>query len=127
MKHQVQMRWQDIDGLGHVNHAAVLNYFEEGRDAFLDSCGVGPADYVVGRCEVTFLKEIRLESRVVSVGCVVSRVGNSSFETREEIFNDKGELVVEANFGLVMWERETSGPRPINDEERAALTAEEEK
>lgn len=127
MKHQVQMRWQDIDGLGHVNHAAVLNYFEEGRDAFLDHCGVGPADYVVGRCEVTFLKEIKLESRMVSVGCAVSNVGNSSFQTREEIFNDEGELVVEASFGLVMWDREASGPRPITNDERAALTAEEEK
>lgn len=119
------MRWQDIDGLGHVNHAAVLNYFEEGRDAFLDSCGVGPADYVVGRCEVTFLKEIRLESRVVSVGCEVSEIGNSSFRTREEIFNDKDELVVEARFGLVMWDREASGPRPISDLERAAMSGEE--
>lgn len=119
------MRWHDIDGLGHVNHAAVLNYFEEGRDAFLDSCGVGPADYVVGSCEVKFLKEIKLESRVVLVGCAVSEIGNSSFRTREEIFNDSGDLLVEARFGLVMWDREASGPRPITEIERTALSGEE--
>ncbi|MCB0858430.1 MAG: acyl-CoA thioesterase [Solirubrobacterales bacterium] len=116
------MRWQDIDGLGHVNHAEVLNYFEEGRDAFLEKCGVGPADYVVGRCEVTFIKEIKLESKIVSVDCVVSEIGNSSFRTREEIFNDQGELLVEASFGLVMWDRETSGPRPISELERNAMS-----
>ena len=126
MRHQVQMRWQDIDGLGHVNHAAVLNYFEEGRDAFLDRCGVGPADYVVGRCEVTFLKEIPLESRMVTVACEVSEIGNSSFRTREEIFNENDELVVEASFGLVMWDRETSSARPISGPERVAMTGKEQ-
>lgn len=37
--HHVQVRWQDLDGLGHVNHAVVLTYLEEGRDAFLEACG----------------------------------------------------------------------------------------
>lgn len=119
------MRWQDIDGLGHVNHAAVLNYFEEGRDAFLEHCGVGPAEYVVGRCSVTFLREIKLDSKVVSVGCEVTGIGNTSFQTREEIFNDRGEKVAEADFGLVMWDSETSGPRPITDRERTAFSGEE--
>ena len=34
-EHAVQMRWRDLDGLGHVNHTVVLTYLEEGRDAFL--------------------------------------------------------------------------------------------
>ena len=34
--HRVQMRWRDLDGLGHVNHTVVLTYLEEGRDAFLE-------------------------------------------------------------------------------------------
>ena len=34
--HRVQMRWRDLDGLGHVNHTVVLTYLEEGRDVFLE-------------------------------------------------------------------------------------------
>ena len=34
--HRVQMRWRDLDGLGHVNHVVALTYLEEGRDAFLE-------------------------------------------------------------------------------------------
>ncbi len=52
--HRVQMRWRDLDGLGHVNHTVVLTYLEEGRDAFLAACGVRREEYVVGRCSVNF-------------------------------------------------------------------------
>ena len=41
--HEVQMRWQDLDELGHVNHNVVLTYLEEGRDAFLGARGIGRA------------------------------------------------------------------------------------
>ncbi|HRV59004.1 MAG: acyl-CoA thioesterase [Solirubrobacterales bacterium] len=121
MSFEVQTRWQDIDGLGHVNHAAVLNFFEEGRDAFLGKCGLGPVDYVVGRCSVTYLREIKPENRSVSVSCTVERIGRSSFQTSEQIFDGDGRLAVEASFGLVMWDQTKSSPRPITDEERSAM------
>ncbi len=54
IEHRVQMRWQDLDGLGHVNHAVVLTYLEEGRDAFLLEHGIRRDNYVVGRCTVNF-------------------------------------------------------------------------
>ena len=56
--HQVQMRWRDLDGLGHVNHMVVLTYLEEGRDAFLAGHGINRDEYVVGRCSVGFNREI---------------------------------------------------------------------
>lgn len=122
MTYRVQTRWQDFDGLGHVHHAAVLHYFEEGRDEFLRACGLGPADYVVGRCSVTYRKEIRPESRSVPVQCRVETIGRSSFQTLETILDPAGEVAVEASFGLVMWDTDTSAPRAITDEERAAMT-----
>jgi len=122
MSHEIQTRWQDIDGLGHVNHAAILNFFEEGRDFFLRSCGLGPTDYVVGRCSVTYRREIKPESRTVAVDCEVVQVGNSSFRTEEKIFGPDGELAAEGSFGLVMWDRATGRPRPVTETERNAMT-----
>ena len=52
--HEVQMRWRDLDALGHVNHPVVLTYLEEGRDAFLAERGISRDEYVVGRCTVCF-------------------------------------------------------------------------
>jgi len=119
--HRVQMRWRDLDGLGHVNHTVVLTYLEEGRDAFLESRGIDGADYVVGRCSVNFLGEIDPGSETVLVQCRVNELGRTSLSTTERILDGAGEVLVEAEFGLVLWDRVERLPRPITDEERAAL------
>jgi acyl-CoA thioesterase FadM len=41
--------------------------------------------------------------------------------TNERILDDRGEVVVEAEFALVLWDPEQRGSRPITDEERASL------
>jgi acyl-CoA thioesterase FadM len=120
------MRWQDIDGLGHVNHTVVLTYLEEGRDAFLNRHGIRRDEYVVGRCSVSFDGEIDPEFEAVTVQCAVRDLGRSSVTTRERILDDRGRVVVEAEFGLVLWDPGERGPRPITDEERASLAGSEE-
>ncbi len=40
--HRVQMRWRDLDGLGHVNHTVVLTYLEEGRDVYPEEARRSP-------------------------------------------------------------------------------------
>jgi len=124
--HEVQMRWRDIDPLGHVNHNVALTYLEEGRDAFLLERGITRDNYVVGRCTVSFLAEILPEFRTVTVQCGVSALGNSSVTTAERVLDPDGNALVEAEFGLVLWDPEKRDTRPISDEERAALEPAEE-
>jgi acyl-CoA thioesterase FadM len=115
------MRWRDLDGLGHVNHTVVLTYLEEGRDAWLAAHGIAREEYVVGRCNVNFKREIDPAWREVTVQTDLSELGRSSLVTSERILDDAGEVVVEAEFGLVLWDPEQRGSRPISDEERASL------
>jgi acyl-CoA thioesterase FadM len=115
------MRWRDLDGLGHVNHTVVLTYLEEGRDAFLKGCGISRDEYVVGRCAVEFKGEIDPAFEAVTVECAVSELGNKSVTTSERIVDNAGEAVVEARFGLVLWDPDRRVSRAITDEERAAL------
>ncbi len=119
--HRVQMRWRDLDGLGHVNHTVALTYLEEGRDAFLKSHGISRDEYVVGRCEVSWRDEIDPSLETVTVQCAVREVGRSSVTTSERIVDDSGRVVVEAEFALVLWDPAERGPRPISEEERASL------
>jgi len=119
--HTVQMRWRDLDGLGHVNHTVVLTYLEEGRDAFLKACGIRRDEYVVGRCSVEFRGEIDPAFEAVTVQCAVRELGNKSLTTSERIVHDNGEALVEAEFALVLWDPERRTSRPITDEERASL------
>jgi acyl-CoA thioester hydrolase len=119
--HRVQMRWRDLDGLGHVNHTVVLTYLEEGRDAFLKEHGIRRDEYVVGRCNVSFQGEIDPALETVTAQCAVRQLGRSSLTTAERILDGSGEAIVEAEFTLVLWDPETRASRPITDEERASL------
>jgi acyl-CoA thioester hydrolase len=119
--HRVQVRWRDLDGLGHVNHTVVLTYLEEGRDAWLEEHGIRRDEYVVGRCSVNFRREIDPAFKAVTVQCGVRELGRSSLTTSERIVDDSGQVVVEAEFGLVLWDPEQRGSRPITDAERASL------
>jgi acyl-CoA thioester hydrolase len=119
--HRVQVRWRDLDALGHVNHTVVLTYLEEGRDAWLERHGIRRDEYVVGRCSVNFRREIDGDFKTVTVQCGVRALGRSSLTTSERIVDDAGQVVVDAEFGLVLWNPEQRGSRPITDEERASL------
>jgi acyl-CoA thioester hydrolase len=119
--HRVQMRWRDLDALGHVNHPVVLTYLEEGRDAFLKEHGIGREEYVVGRCSVSFDGELDLSLESVTVECVVRKLGRTSLTTAERIVDDEGDVKVEGEFGLVLWDPDTRAPRPISDSERQSL------
>jgi acyl-CoA thioesterase FadM len=121
-EHRVQMRWRDLDGLGHVSHNVALVYLEEGRDAFLEAHGISRRDYVVGRCEVTFHQEVLAEMGEVVAGCETAAVGGSSVTTRERICDPDGRLLIEAEFGLVLWDAERRRSRPVTDAERASLS-----
>ena len=120
--HQVQLRWRDLDGLGHVNHTVVLTYLEEGRDAFLAERGIRRDEYVVGKCAIRYLDEIDAELAAVTVQTSVRELGRSSVATSERILGRDGKVVVEAEFELVLWDPQERGSRRITDEERASLT-----
>ena len=121
VEHVVQVRWQDLDGLGHVNHAVVLTYLEEGRDVFLAAHGIGRDEYVVGRCAVSFNGEIEPGQSEIAVRCAARELGTKSITTAERILGTDGEAIVEAEFSLVMWNPRLRETRPISDAERASL------
>jgi acyl-CoA thioesterase FadM len=120
--HRVAVRWQDIDGLGHVNHVAFLTYFEEGRDAWLQAHGIPRDEYVVGRCTVHYRREIGRDAGAVVVRCAATELGRSSLTTSEQLLDDyDGAVLAEAEFALVLWDPATRRPRPMTDDERRSL------
>jgi acyl-CoA thioester hydrolase len=123
--YSVATRWQDLDGLGHVNHAVVFTYLEEGRDAFLREHGIGREEYVVGRCAVEFRGEILPGYEDVTVECGVRELGNKSVRTAERILDTAGEVIVEAEFGIVLWDPGARSSRAMTDAERASLSESE--
>jgi len=120
---RLEIRWKDVDALGHVNNAVYLTYLEECRDEWLEQAlGDGEAawDFVIARLAIDFRRELRLEDDVVLVSCRLERIGTSSVTTRETIVA-AGDLAAEAEAVLVPRNRVAGGSRPLSDAERSAI------
>lgn len=122
-EHPVDVRWRDVDALGHVNHAVFLTYLEEGRDAFFtQTLGVDPL-YVVVRIELDLRAEVRYPDRRVTVRIAVERLGTTSLRTRETILTPSKEAAAEARVVTVRWDAGLRKAVPFSQAERDQLTA----
>jgi acyl-CoA thioester hydrolase len=122
-EHPVDVRWRDLDALGHVNHAVFLTYLEEGRDAFFSQTLRSDPVYVVARLEVDLRAEVRYEQRRVTVRIEVERLGTTSLTTRETILTSSQEVVTEARVVAVRWDAAHRKPVPFSAAERTQLAA----
>ena len=121
---EIEIRWRDLDVLGHVNHVVFLTHLEEARDAWLGQALDDPAgmwSYVVARVEIDYRRELRLEDDVVVARCALDRIGTSSIRTRESLVTRSGETAAEAVAVLVARDEQTGRSRPLTDLERAAF------
>jgi acyl-CoA thioester hydrolase len=122
-EHPVNVRWRDVDALGHVNHAVFLTYLEEGRDAFYAQVLGRDPIYVVVRIEIDLRAEVRYPDRKVTVRIEVERVGTTSLTTRETIVTPAGEEAAQARVVSVRWDAGLGQPVPFSEAERAQLAA----
>jgi acyl-CoA thioester hydrolase len=121
--YQVSVRWRDVDGLGHVNHAVFLTYLEEARDAFyVQALGRDP-HYVVARVEIDLHAEILYSDRQLRVRIEVERVGTTSLTTRETILTLPGVTAAEARVVTVLWDAGARKPVAFSADERERLAA----
>lgn len=122
-EHQVNLRWRDIDALGHVNHAVFLTYLEEGRDAFYVQALARDPHYVVARVEIDWRAEVRYADRQLRVRIEVERVGTTSLTTRETILTPTGVTVAEARVVTVLWDASARKPVAFTADEHVRLAA----
>ena len=123
---RVDIRWRDLDGLGHVNQAVYQTYGEEIVDAwFRERLGLGPGEvwnYVVVKLTTEYRSELRLtDGNVVGTAGLV-RLGTSSVTLRLELrAGSDGRLAAETECVFACWDPEKRTSRPLTDAERAAL------
>ena len=120
---QVDVRWRDTDGNGHVNHVVFITYLEEARDALYAQVLGDDRSYVVARLEIDFRSEVRRTDRRVTVRIEVERIGTTSLTTRETIVGPSGQPVARARVITVRWDADRHEPAPFSDTERARLAA----
>jgi len=84
----IEVRFRDLDAMGHVNNAVYLTYFEQARLAFWLALhpGTAPGEavaperigFVLARAECDYASPVRLGERLL-VGCRAGDFGTSSF------------------------------------------------
>jgi acyl-CoA thioester hydrolase len=81
-KIEINVRFRDIDGMGHVNNAVYFTYFEEGRKAFFQSISTGSGlsvfPFILAHIGCDFLSPVKLENRL-SLEMWVKEIGKKSF------------------------------------------------
>jgi acyl-CoA thioester hydrolase len=103
--HEIEVRFRDIDSMGHVNNAVFLTYFEEGRKIFLKDVFniVDPNDYpfILAHIECDFFKPVKLgDSPVLEVW--IAEIRAKSFAFKYRIVERSDELAVYAKGKSVM-------------------------
>ncbi len=124
----IDVRFGDLDTLGHVNNVPYIRYLEEGRGRYFDEVVGVPfedLDTVVADLHVEYRDEITRE-QAVEVAVRVPDLGNSSLPMEYEIRAsepDTGETTVAATAETIQvnTDREAGGAAPIPDEWRTAI------
>jgi acyl-CoA thioester hydrolase len=78
---ELQVRFRDLDAMGHVNNAVYATYLEQARvDYYADVLGVGldDIDTVLVNLEIDYRNEVTLEQGRVTVAMGVRSIGESS-------------------------------------------------
>ena len=134
----IEVRFRDLDALGHVNNAVFLTYFEQARLAFwvamhpgtapgepLDATQVG---FVLARAECDYASPALLGERLL-VGCRASDFGTSSFALDYRVVaagssvDAEVRLVASGRTVQVTWDRATGKKAPLPDELKRRIEA----
>ena len=124
----VQLRWRDMDMLGHLNQSVYHELLEEGRAAVMTELMSRAANgrvhgaYVLAHVDLDYHTEVRKDHGAVEIVASVSRVGTSSFTLHHEILLPDGTVAASGETVMVAWDPATRGKRALTDDERAALS-----
>lgn len=132
MPHQIEftVRSTDLDFIGHVNNAKYLEYMEWARFDWIWQTGLTLEELqrravmpVVVSIHINYRKELRIHEQVVARTSAV-KLGEKSFVLRHELFNQREELVADADVTMVMIDANTRRSTALPAELREALSAE---
>ncbi len=107
----IQIRFADIDILGHVNNVNLQHYFDLGKTAFYRDVldvdpmpGGGAAFPITAATETSYLAQTRHTERIY-VETTMPGVGNKSMTLRQRIISrDTGEVKAESRSVMVAFD-----------------------
>lgn len=127
----VQIRFSDIDALGHINNNVYFSYFDLGKTVYFDSIRPTAVSWtegliVVAHIEVDFFSPIYYKERIV-VESKIIKLGEKSGVFLQQIRNVRtDEIKCRCKSVFVTYNAGTQSSMPIPDSWREAISVYEE-
>ena len=121
---EVDVRFRDLDTMGHVNNAVYATYLEEARVAYFDAvldAALHEVDTVLANIELEFRRPIELGDEV-TVAVRIPELGESSIPMEYEV-RANGEVAATGEAVQVVIDRDSGSSKAIPKEWRDAIEA----
>lgn len=122
---EIQMRFRDIDGMGHVNNAVYLSYCELARTQFYlkhnFKRSLHEIDFILAHVDIDYLSAAEWGDQI-QVAVWPSKIGGSSFTLAYEITDKRtGRVIARSTSVLVSYDYEKKQAKPIPEDFRKLL------
>ncbi|ELZ39358.1 thioesterase superfamily protein [Halorubrum californiense DSM 19288] len=119
----IDVRFRDIDAMGHVNNAVYATYIEQARTRYFGEvlgADLSGTSTVLASISIDFRRPVELGDGEVTVTVDVADLGRSSATMAHEVrVGDAVAATAEAT--LVSLDPDTGEPVPIPEDHRAAM------
>ncbi|WP_025822067.1 acyl-CoA thioesterase [Shewanella marina] len=120
---ELSPRFNETDGLGHINNTVIPIWFEAGREPifkiFNPSLALSEWNLIVAGFTIAY-KAPTFFGQDVTITTEVIRIGNSSFDVKQCCWQgDK--LTAEATTAMVHYDYQTERSQPISEQIKSAL------
>lgn len=123
----IQIRFNDIDPLGHINNSQYFSYFDLGKTTYFEELRGLAINWlegfiVIAHMDVDFLRPI-FYKEPITVDSKITKLGEKSGVFLQQIRNiNTGEVKCRCESVFVTFDAETQRPVPINDLWRKAIS-----
>lgn len=119
---RMQLRWNDFDRYGHLNHAIYHVFLAEGRLALMESLlGRDTMEFVLVRVELDYRREVSPTEHGVVIVARIADLGRTSVTVEQQLLLEDGTVSAEGMSVVVAWDGEARAARALTDAERVAL------
>lgn len=120
----LQIRFNDVDQMGHVNNAVIMEFFDLGKASFFAEKGLivedGDFTVMVVHVEVDFKAQIHFHDKV-SVETGIERIGNKSLHVLQQVVKADGTICAVCRTVMSGYSRKTGSSAVIPDGVREML------
>ncbi|AZH24717.1 acyl-CoA thioesterase [Haloplanus aerogenes] len=112
---ELQVRFRDLDAMGHVNNAVYATYLEQARVDYYDEIlgvGLDDIDTVLVNLQIDYRHEVKLDDETVTIAMGVRDIGRSSVTVAYEM-RAGGQVAATAETTQVYVDPEEGGSRPL--------------